>query len=70
AAVNLTAARTTSAGFLTVHACNVAVPNTSNLNVSPGRDIANLVIIPTSTPMCVTVNANTDVIIDLQTTIV
>lgn len=70
AAINLTAARTIAAGFLTVHACNQPVPNTSNLNVTPGRDIANLVIIPTTTPMCVTVNAHTDVIIDLQTTIV
>ena len=70
AAINLTATRTTTAGFLTVHACNQPVPTTSNLNVSPGRDIANLAIIPTSTPMCVTVNADTDVIIDLQTTIV
>jgi hypothetical protein len=70
AAINLTATRTTTAGFLTVHACNQPVPTTSNLNVTPGRDIANLAIIPTSTPMCVTVNANTDVIIDLQTTII
>ena len=32
--------------------------------------IANLAIIPTTRPMCVTVNANTDVIIDLQTTVI
>ena len=70
AVINLTATRTTTAGFVTVHACNQAVPTTSNLNVSPGQDIANLAIIPIRTPMCVTVDANTDVVIDLQTTIV
>jgi hypothetical protein len=69
AAINLTATRTTTAGYLTVHTCGEPVPNTSNLNVTPGRDIANLAIIPTTTPMCVTVNANTDVIIDLLATI-
>jgi len=70
AAINLTATRTTTAGFLTVHTCNQPVPNTSNLNVTPGRDIANLAIIPTTTPICVTIDADTDVIIDLQTTVV
>ena len=69
AAINLTATQTTTAGYLTVHACALPVPATSNLNVSPGRDIANLAIIPTTTPMCVTVSANTHVIIDLQSTV-
>ena len=69
AAINLTATGTTTAGYLTVHACNLPVPATSNLNVSPGRDIANLVIIPTGTPMCVSVQADTHVLVDLLSTI-
>jgi uncharacterized repeat protein (TIGR01451 family) len=69
AIINLTATQTATAGYLTVHACSDPLPNTSNLNVTPGRDIANLAIVPTDRPMCVTVQANTHVLIDLLSTV-
>jgi hypothetical protein len=41
--LNLTAIKPTRAGFVTVHAADVARPTASNLNLSPGIDTPNLV---------------------------
>lgn len=69
AIVNLTATNTTGAGYLSLYACDQPVPDTSNLNVTPGSDIGNLAIVPTGTPMCVYVHAATDVIVDVLSTL-
>jgi 5'-nucleotidase len=69
AVINVTATRTTAAGYVTIAECGAPVSNTSSLNVTPGRDIANVAIIPTTKSMCVSVFADTDIIVDLQSTL-
>ena len=68
-AINITATQATNAGFFTLHPCNTPPPTTSALNYTPGRDIANLAIIPTNTPTCITTSTTTHLIIDLAATI-
>ena len=45
-AVNITATGAVDAGFLTVFPTGMSRPNTSNLNLDPGRTVANLAITP------------------------
>lgn len=67
-AVNLTSTSSTEAGFVTAYPCGAAVPNTSNLNVAPGRDTANQVLlrVGTQSSICLVSNVKTDIIVDLQ----
>ncbi|MCX5211674.1 PKD domain-containing protein [Kitasatospora sp. NBC_00240] len=48
AVANITATGTTAATHLIVHATGTAVPDTSNLNPVPGRDVPNQVTTPVS----------------------
>jgi hypothetical protein len=56
------------AGFVTAYPCGASVPNTSNLNVAPGRDTANQVLlrVGTQSSICLVSNVKTDIIVDLQ----
>lgn len=45
-ALNLTVAGSTRNGFVTVHPTGTVRPTASNLNVSPGRIVANMIIVP------------------------
>ncbi len=69
AVINITATRTTAAGYVTLYECGQPVPGTSNLNVTPGRDVANIALLSTATPMCLSVVADTDIVVDLQATL-
>jgi len=67
AAVNVTAARAATPGFLTVWNCADALPNASALNYQAGDTfaIANLAMVKTTSPICVYTSAPADVILDL-----
>lgn len=70
-AVNVTASAATSAGFLTVYPTGGPRPNVSNLNVTPGVAVANLVEVAVGAGGSITVfnSARTvDVVIDLEGT--
>ena len=62
-AINMTATQAAAAGFFTLHACGTPPPTTSALNYAPGRDIANLAIIPTTQDTCITTSTTTHLII-------
>ena len=68
-AINITATQPGAASHLTLHPCNTAPPPTSNLNVAPGHDTANLTIIPTTQTPASPPAATTHLIIDLTATI-
>ena len=65
--LNLTAADPGTSGFLTVHACDASRPTASNLNVRPGVNRANLVIVAPDADgeVCIFGSAATDVIVDV-----
>jgi len=65
--LNLTAANPGASGFLTVHACDVPRPTASNLNVRPGVNRANLVIVAPDGDgeVCIYTSAATEVIVDV-----
>jgi len=65
--LNLTAADPGASGFLTVHACDVPRPTASNLNVRPGVNRANLVIVAPDGDgeVCIYTSAATEVIVDV-----
>jgi SpoIID/LytB domain protein len=67
-AVNITATRSTGVGFVTAFPCDSPVPETSTLNVGPGRDIANqaLVRVGSGSAICLVSTVKTDLIVDLQ----
>jgi SpoIID/LytB domain protein len=67
-AINLTSTRSLAAGFVTAYPCGAAVPDTSNLNVAPGRDTANQVLLRVGarSSICLVSNVTTDIIVDLQ----
>ena len=46
AIVNVTSTGATADGFVTAYPCDQPVPNTSTLNLSRGRDVANLAFVP------------------------
>ena len=64
-AVNVTSTRSTANGFLTVWNCADALPNASALNYQVGKDVANLVMVRTSSPICVHASSPTDIVLDL-----
>ncbi len=65
--LNLTAAAPAANGFLTAYPCDRGRPTASNLNVRPGGDRANLVIVAPDGDgrVCVFSSAATDVVVDL-----
>jgi hypothetical protein len=65
--LNLTAADPGANGFLTVFPCGTARPTASNLNVRPGVNRANLVIVAPGVDgtVCVFSSAPTDVVVDV-----
>jgi hypothetical protein len=67
AVLNVTATRTVAAGFLTVYPCDASVPNASNVNTFPGRDVANEVVVgvPADGKVCIFTNQPTDIVVDL-----
>lgn len=65
--LNVTAANTAAAGFLTVYPCGGTVPNVSNLNFRAGDVIPNHVIVAANGgSVCVTSSVPTGLIVDLQ----
>ncbi|MCB9395690.1 MAG: DUF4331 domain-containing protein [Acidimicrobiaceae bacterium] len=66
--LNVTAANTTGAGWVTAYPCGSPRPNTSNVNLIPGVVRANLVPIKIGTngTVCLFVSAGTDLVADLQ----
>ena len=71
-AINVTAVRPASAGFLTVFPCLEDLPLTSNLNYRAGKNVANLAIVaPGETgTVCIHTSAETDLVVDLSGTFV
>ncbi|MCU1394296.1 MAG: hypothetical protein JWM34_2724 [Ilumatobacteraceae bacterium] len=67
AALNVTATSSARAGFVTIWPCGPQ-PATSNLNVAPGSDIANLVVVPLSArgTVCVRSSVPTQLVLDVQ----
>jgi hypothetical protein len=67
AMVQVTAVDAKTAGFVTVFPCGTAVPNTSVLNSSPLRNVANLVVMPTDAEgkLCVSTSMATHLLIDV-----
>ena len=65
--LNLTAVDPGGAGFLTVHPCAAGRPTASNLNVRPGANRANLVIVAPDAngDVCISSSVATDVVVDL-----
>jgi hypothetical protein len=65
--LNLTAADPGASGFLTAYPCDGRRPTASNLNVRPGANRANLVIVAPDAEgdVCVFSSAPTDVIVDV-----
>lgn len=71
AALNVTAVAPTSAGHLTVHACDAPRPGASNLNFAPGSGaVANLVVtaLDPRGDVCIYSHAAADVLVDLAGT--
>jgi len=66
--LNVTAAGTTGAGFITVFPCGSPLPNASNLNFSAARTVPNLVIakIGTGGKVCLYSVAGTHLIADVN----
>ena len=66
-ALNLTAVNPKDAGFLTVYPSQVSRPETSNLNIVPGRTVANFAVTPVGSDGTVRVYTygRTDLIVDL-----
>jgi hypothetical protein len=64
--VNLTATQSSGSGFVSAYPCGGAAPLVSNLNFSPGGDVANLAIVKLGGgELCLTSNNAVDVIADV-----
>jgi hypothetical protein len=65
--VNVTAVAADGAGFVTVWPCGVPQPNVSNLNVTAGQTIPNLVIVRVGTngKICLSASAGTHLLADI-----
>ncbi len=69
AALNVTAANTSAAGYLTVFPCGGVPPNTSSVNYGPGEaGTSNTAITPLGSggKACITTFTTVDVVVDLQ----
>lgn len=66
--LNVTSTGSTDSGFLTVTDCRNGITETSNLNYTRHRSVANAVIIPSplSGKVCVRASSDTHVIVDFQ----
>ena len=65
--MNVTVTRPFGNGFLTVHPCDTAVPNASNLNFIGLQNVPNLVVVKTSAGnmACFSTTMGTDIIADV-----
>jgi len=65
--LNLTAAGSTDASFLTAYATGTSKPATSNVNFGPGQNVANLTVVPASRGQITIWNnvGSTDVVADI-----
>jgi hypothetical protein len=70
-AINVTAVRPATAGFLTVFPCLEKMPTASNLNFRAGENTANLAVVSTgaSDRVCIYTSSDTDVVVDLAGTL-
>jgi len=67
-ALNVTVARPSQAGFLTVRPSGQQRPNASNLNFTPAQTVANMVIAPIGTGGAISIfneTGSTDVLVDV-----
>ena len=67
-ALNVTVARPSQAGFLTVWPSGQLRPNASNLNFTPGQTVANMVIVPIGPSGAISIfneTGSTDVLVDV-----
>lgn len=66
--VNLTATRAVGNGFVTAYPCGTEPPVASNLNVTPGANVANMAIVRlgVSGSVCFVTNTAVDVIADVS----
>jgi SpoIID/LytB domain protein len=66
--LNVTATGATGPGFVTVYPCDGGLPLASNLNVTVGFDVANLVTVPVdgSGSVCLYVNRTVDLVVDVS----
>lgn len=55
--------RPSANGFASVHPCSQPV-STSNLNFRSGQTVANLVVISSASPLCITTSVAADVVVD------
>jgi SpoIID/LytB domain protein len=65
--LNVTATGSLNNGFVTVYACDSALPATSNLNLVAGRDVANQVVttVSASSAICLFTSAATHLVVDV-----
>jgi SpoIID/LytB domain protein len=65
--LNVTATRSSGAGFVTVYPCDTPRPSTSNLNLVVGRDIANQVVsaVAADGTVCLVSSQPTHLVVDL-----
>ncbi len=67
--LNVTAVQPGGVGYVTAHPCAADAPVVSNLNLSPGADRPNLVIVPVSASgeICLTIaETSTDLLVDVS----
>lgn len=66
-AINVTAVRPTSSGFLTVFPCLEKMPTASNLNFRAGENTANLAVVApgAAARVCIYSSSDTDLVVDL-----
>ena len=66
--LNVTAVNPTAAGYLTVFACGIDIPNASNVNYQSGQIVSNMVFaeVDLSGKVCVFSTAATDLVIDVN----
>lgn len=68
AVLNITSTQAVAPGFVTVYPCDSSRPTTSNLNLAPGADVANLVVTKTSAngDVCLFTSQTTQLVVDVN----
>jgi hypothetical protein len=64
---NLTATRSSASGFVTAYPCGAGRPLASNLNFTPGANVANMAVLRLAADgkLCIVANTAVDVIVDV-----
>jgi len=70
--LNVTAVQSAGNGFITVYPCTASPPTASNLNVSPGRTVANAVLAELDAvgDVCIYTSVATHLLVDLDAALV